>query len=133
LGMSTKFVECTLGVTYRDMAGRGVVHGGPMSYLKRGLEDRGWKSAGKWLALLSAVLCVGASFGGGNAFQTNQAAAQISGMFGLSGGSSGFYIGLGLAVFVGIIIVGEIKRIASVTEKMVPLMAIIYILASLVI
>jgi AGCS family alanine or glycine:cation symporter len=133
LGMSTKFVECTLGVTYRDIDGRGVVHGGPMYYLKRGFEDRGWKTAGKWLALLFAVLCVGASFGGGNAFQANQAAAQISGMFGLSGGSSGFYIGLGLAVFVGIIIVGGIKRIASVTEKMVPLMAIIYILASLVI
>ncbi len=133
LGMSTKFVECTLGVTYRDIDERGVVHGGPMYYLKRGFEDRGWTSAGKWMALLFAVLCVGASFGGGNAFQANQAAAQLTALFGMSGGSSGFIIGLGLAVFVGIIIVGGIKRIASVTEKMVPLMAIIYILASLVI
>lgn len=133
LGMSTKFVECTLGVTYRDIDERGVVHGGPMYYLKRGFEDRGWKTAGKWLALLFAVLCVGASFGGGNAFQANQAAAQLSALFGMTGGSSGFIIGLGLAVFVGIIIVGGIKRIASVTEKMVPLMAIIYIIASLII
>jgi len=133
LGMSTKFVECTLGVTYRDIDARGVVHGGPMYYLKRGFEARGWASAGKWLALLFAVLCVGASFGGGNAFQANQAAQQLSNLFGLHGGSSGFIIGVCLALFVGVIIVGGIKRIASVTEKMVPMMAMIYILASIII
>jgi alanine or glycine:cation symporter, AGCS family len=133
LGMSTKFVECTLGVKYRDIDANGVVYGGPMYYLKRGFGEMNAKGFGKFMAILFAVLCVGASFGGGNAFQSNQAAAQIVGMLGIQGGSSGFIIGLIIAFFVGIIIIGGIKRIATVTEKMVPLMAIIYILASVII
>jgi len=133
LGMSTKFVECTLGVTYRDIDARGVVHGGPMYYLRRGLEAKGWSGAGKVMAFIFAVLCVGASFGGGNAFQSNQAAAQLSGLLNMTGGSSGFIIGLVLAFVVGIVIIGGIRRIATVTEKIVPFMAVIYVLASLVI
>ena len=133
LGMSTKFVECTLGVKYRDIDANGVVYGGPMYYLKRGFGELNAKGFGKFMAILFAVLCVGASFGGGNAFQANQAAAQIVGLTGITGGSSGFIIGLLLAFIVGIIIIGGIKRIATVTEKLVPFMAIVYILASLVI
>ena len=133
LGMSTKFVECTLGVKYRDIDQNGTVYGGPMYYLKRGFTEMNAKGVGKVLAVLFAILCVGASFGGGNAFQSNQAAAQIVGLFGLTGGSSGFIIGCILMVFVGIIIIGGIKRIATVTEKLVPFMAIVYILASLII
>lgn len=133
LGMSTKFVECTLGVKYRDIDENGVVYGGPMYYLKRGFAELNAKGFGKFMAILFAILCVGASFGGGNAFQSNQAAAQIIGMIGITGGSSGFVVGLILAFFVGIIIIGGIKRIATVTEKLVPFMAIIYILASLII
>lgn len=133
LGMSTKFVECTLGVAYRDIDAKGVVHGGPMYYLQRGFAAKGWTGFGKGMALLFAVLCVGASFGGGNAFQANQAAAQLTGLFQLSGGSSGFIVGLFLAFIVGIVIIGGIKRIATVTGKVVPIMAGIYVVASLII
>ena len=133
IGMSTKFVECTLGVKYRDLDKNGVVHGGPMYYLSRGLEKRGLKRLGKVLAVIFAILCVGASFGGGNAFQSNQAAVQLSTMFNLQGGAVGVIIGVVLSVLVGIVIIGGIKKIASVTEKIVPIMAVIYVLASLII
>lgn len=133
IGMSTKFVECTLGVKYRDVDDNGVVHGGPMYYLSRGLEKKGLKSLGKILAVIFAILCVGASFGGGNAFQSNQAAVQLSTMFNLEGGAVGVVIGIVLAVLVGIVIIGGIKKIASVTEKIVPFMAVIYVIASLII
>jgi AGCS family alanine or glycine:cation symporter len=133
LGMSTKFVECTLGVKYRDVDKDGKVHGGPMYYLSKGLTDRGMGGFGKLLGGLFAILCVGASFGGGNAFQSNQAAQQIMSMTGLQGGASGFIIGVILAVIVGIVIIGGIKRIASVTDKVVPFMAIIYVLACAII
>jgi AGCS family alanine or glycine:cation symporter len=133
IGMSTKFVECTLGVAYRDVGEDGTVYGGPMYYLKRGLEAQNKAGLGKILAALFAVLCVGASFGGGNAFQSNQAAVQIESILGLSGGASGFVIGIIMAIVVGIVIIGGIKRIAKITEKIVPFMAGIYIIASLII
>ncbi|MEL4454402.1 alanine/glycine:cation symporter family protein [Lutimonas vermicola] len=133
IGMSSKFVECTLGVKYRDVGEDGTVYGGPMYYLKRGLESQNKAVLGKILAVIFAVLCVGASFGGGNAFQSNQAAVQIVSMLGLTGGASGFVIGLIMAILVGIVIIGGIKRIAKITEKIVPLMAIIYVVASLII
>lgn len=133
LGMTLKFVECTLGVQYRDINDKGVVFGGPMYYLSKGLKEKGYIGLGKFLAAFFAVLCIGGSFGGGNAAQSNQAAAQIASLFGMSGGSSGFFIGLGIAVLVGITIIGGIKRIATVTEMLVPLMAIIYIVACLVV
>jgi len=131
IGMSTKFVECTLGVKYRDVGEDGTVYGGPMYYLSKGLKEGGYEKLGKALAVLFAILCVGASFGGGNAAQSNQAALQIASMLGMSGGSAGTLIGFALAVLVGIVIIGGIKRIASVTEKVVPFMAIIYVLACL--
>ena len=133
LSMSTKFVECTLGVKYRDVDENGTVYGGPMYYLSRGLTEQGYKGLGKTLAIIFAVLCVGASFGGGNAVQSNQAAEQLIAMMGWESGSSGFVIGLILAVIVGIVIIGGIKRIASVTEKIVPFMAVIYALACLIV
>ncbi|MFH4965153.1 alanine/glycine:cation symporter family protein [Gaetbulibacter sp. M235] len=133
LGMSTKFVECTLGVAYRDIGKDGTVYGGPMYYLSKGLKEKGFATFGKILAFIFALLCVGASFGGGNAFQSNQAAVQISSLLGLTGGSSGFIIGIILAIIVGVVIIGGIKRIASITEKIVPFMAGLYIIASLII
>ncbi len=133
LGMSTKFVECTLGVKYRDFEPDGTVHGGPMYYLRKGLAEYGLGPLGQVMGILFAVLCVGASFGGGNAFQANQAAAQIATMFQLEGGATGAIIGIVLAFLVGIVIIGGIKRIATVTEKIVPLMAIIYVVAALII
>ena len=131
LGMSTKFVECTLGVTYRDVGEDGTVYGGPMYYLSKGLKERGFTRVGKFLALTFALLCIGASFGGGNAAQSNQAAMQLVNSFGMTGGNARTIIGLIMMGFVGIIIIGGIKRIATVTEKIVPFMALIYILACL--
>ncbi|UCD60811.1 MAG: alanine:cation symporter family protein [Flavobacteriaceae bacterium] len=133
IGMSTKFVECTLGVKYRDVGADGTVYGGPMYYLSRGLKEKGFSGLGKGLGVTFAVLCVGASFGGGNAFQSNQAAVQLSTMLNLQGGATGVIIGIILAFLVGIVIIGGIKKIASVTEKIVPFMAGVYVLASLVI
>jgi AGCS family alanine or glycine:cation symporter len=133
IGMSTKFVECTLGVKYRDVGPDGTVYGGPMYYMSKGLKERGFAGIGKVLAVIFAILCIGASFGGGNAFQSNQATVQIVSMLGIEGGSMGFVIGIILAILVGIVIIGGIKRIASITEKIVPFMAGIYVLAALVI
>lgn len=131
LGMTTKLVECTLGVRYRDIDERGQVYGGPMYYLRRGLKESNLAAVGKVLSITFAVLCVGASFGGGNAFQSNQAAAQIITRFCLSGSSMGTVIGIFSAVLVGIVILGGIKRISKVTEKVVPFMALIYVFAAL--
>jgi AGCS family alanine or glycine:cation symporter len=134
LGMSTKFVECTLGVKYRDVDADGTVHGGPMYYLRKGFAEIGLKPLGKVLAVLFSIFCVGGSFGGGNAFQANQATQQIQSLMGLSSnGSSGTLIGLVMAVLVALVIIGGIKRIARVTEKVVPFMAIIYCLSALII
>ena len=133
LGMASKFVECTLGVKYREVTEDGTVHGGPMYYLSKGLKEKGMGGLGKVLALFFAVMCVGGSFGGGNMFQANQAAAQLIGRFGIESGSAGFFFGIGMAVIVGIVIIGGIKRIGSVTEKVVPIMAVIYVAAALII
>ncbi|MBL30480.1 MAG: alanine glycine permease [Flavobacteriaceae bacterium] len=131
LGMSTKFVECTLGVKYRDVGEDGTVYGGPMYYMTKGLNEIGYGKLGKLLAIIFALLCIGASFGGGNAAQSNQAAVQLVNSFGMTGGSARTIIGLVMMIFVGIIIIGGIKRIASVTEKVVPFMALLYIVACL--
>lgn len=133
LGMATKFVECTLAVAYRDVERDGTVFGGPMYYLSRGLSNTKFAGVGKVLAIIFAVMCVGASFGGGNAFQSNQAAQQLISMFNLQGGAWGFIIGLILAGIVAIVIIGGIRSIAKVTERIVPFMAGLYVLACLVI
>tara|TARA_B100001094_G_C18195302_1_gene810318 strand:- start:2838 stop:4439 length:1602 start_codon:yes stop_codon:yes gene_type:complete len=131
LGMSTKFVECTLGVQYRDIGNDGTVYGGPMYYLSKGLKEKGFNVLGKITAALFAVFCIGGSFGGGNAAQSNQATIVIKDLMGLQSNSAGAFIGIVLAFLVGIIIIGGIKRIASVTEKIVPFMAVLYLLACL--
>ncbi len=127
LGMSSKFVECTLGVKYRDIDASGNVFGGPMYYLSRGLKEDGKAMLGKILSVIFALMCVGASFGGGNAFQSNQAASQIIQQFGLQGDAVGTVLGLCFAILIGIVIIGGIKRIAQVTEKVVPAMAFLYV------
>ena len=131
IGMSTKFVECTLGVKYRDVGKDGTIYGGPMYYLTKGLKDRGFARLGRFLAITFALLCIGASFGGGNAAQSNQAAMQLVSSFGMDGGSARTIIGILMMIFVGVIIIGGIKRIASVTEKIVPFMALLYVGACL--
>ena len=131
LGMSTKFVECTLGVHYRDVGEDGTVYGGPMYYLSKGLKEKGFATLGKIAAGAFAVFCIGGSFGGGNAAQSNQATIVIKELLGLESTAAGAIIGIVLAILVGIIIIGGIKRIASVTEKVVPFMALLYLLACL--
>ena len=129
LGMSTKFVECTLGVQYRDIGEDGTVYGGPMYYLSKGLKEKGFQNIGKAAAVFFAIFCIGGSFGGGNAAQANQATIVLKQLLGLESTSAGAIIGLLLAILVGIIIIGGIKRIASVTEKVVPFMALLYLFA----
>ena len=131
MGMSLKFVECTLGVHYRDVDENGVVYGGPMYYLSKGLKEKGFATLGKISAVFFAIFCIGGSFGGGNAAQANQAALVLKDLLGLESTFSGAVIGMVLAIVVGIIIIGGIKRIASVTEKIVPFMALLYIVACL--
>ena len=132
LGMSSKFVECTLGVKYRVVNDNGEVSGGPMYYLKNGLAKYGYGNIGKVLAVLFAILCIGGSFGGGNMFQANQAYAQLSGQFPMLAGNGPMF-GFLLAILVGTVIIGGIKSIAKVTEKIVPFMAVLYVAAALVI
>lgn len=130
LGMSSKFVECTLGVKYRKINSLGEVSGGPMYYLSEGLSKKGLPKLGKFLAVLFAVLCVGGSFGGGNMFQANQSFAQLANVFPVFNGF-GFVYGIFLALLVGIVIIGGIKKIAKVTDKLVPFMVGLYLMASL--
>lgn len=138
LGMSTKFVECTLGVKYREIDNLGEVSGGPMYYLSKGLGKRGgaWKPIGLFLGGFFAIMCVGGSFGGGNMFQVNQATAQL---ISVTGGEQsalygqGWLIGLVFAVLVAIVIIGGIKSIARVTDKIVPFMCGIYVLGALIV
>jgi len=127
LGMSTKFVECTLGVKYREIDAEGNVFGGPMYYLSKGIKEMGFAKIGKVLAVLFAVMCVGASFGGGNAFQSNQASAQIIACFDMNNSNAGTFLGIFYAILVAIVIIGGIKRIANVTSKVVPFMALLYV------
>ena len=133
LGMATKFVECTLGVKYREVDEQGKTYGGPMYYLTTGLGELGMKGFGKFLAVFFAIMCIGGSFGGGNMFQSNQAASQLIDLAGFTNPNAGLYIGIVLAFVVGLVIIGGIKRIGKVTEKVVPFMAIVYVGAGLII
>ncbi|SFU62994.1 alanine or glycine:cation symporter, AGCS family [Pustulibacterium marinum] len=133
LGMASKFVECTLGVKYREIDSEGKIHGGPMYYLTTGFKEMGMKGFGKVLAIFFAIMCIGGSFGGGNMFQSNQAASQMIDLFGFENPNAGLFLGLGMAIIVGLVIIGGISRIGKVTEKIVPIMALIYIGAGLII
>mgnify|MGYP003115263093 CR=1 FL=1 len=132
LGMSSKFVECTLGVKYREVDEEGTIFGGPMYYLKKGLEEKGYKKLGKVLAVLFAIMCIGGSFGGGNMFQVNQAFKLFEYVTGAEASfiaGKGWIFGLIMAILVGVVIIGGIKKIASVTDKIVPFMVAMYMLA----
>jgi AGCS family alanine or glycine:cation symporter len=126
LGMASKFTECTLGVKYRTVLPSGVVSGGPMYYLRDGLAERGLPLLGKVLAFAFAVMVILGALGGGNMFQGNQANAMIVQTFGLPDGY-GWAVGLVLAAFVYGVIVGGMPSIASVTSRLVPWMAYLYV------
>lgn len=129
LGMASKFTECTLGVKYRNEYPDGTVSGGPMYYMSKGFAERGLPG-GRILAVLFAIFCILGSFGGGNMFQANQAHAQIANVM---GDYPGWITGVVMAVVVFLVIVGGLKSIASVTEKIVPFMAALYVGTALII
>ncbi|AUS78937.1 D-alanine glycine permease [Actinoalloteichus sp. AHMU CJ021] len=142
LGMCTKFVECTLGVKYREIDEKGQVSGGPMYYLRKGLAERFpngvGRGVGKVLAFGASVMLLFFAVAGGNMFQANQTFAQLRSVTGgddgfLASGGAAFLFGLLLAGIVALVIVGGIKSIGKVTEKLVPAMGIIYVLACLVV
>ena len=129
MGMASKFTECTLGVKYRNEYADGTVSGGPMYYLTKGFAERGLPG-GRFLAILFSIFCILGALGGGNMFQANQAHQQISGIV---GDFPGWITGVIFAIVVFAVIVGGLKSIARVTEKVVPFMGVMYVGAALII
>jgi AGCS family alanine or glycine:cation symporter len=129
LGMASKFTECTLGVKYRNEYADGTVSGGPMYYISKGFDELGLPG-GKILAVVFSIFCILGALGGGNMFQANQAHAQITQ---ITGDFPGWITGLIFASVVFAVIVGGIKSIAKVTEKVVPFMGILYVGAALIV
>jgi alanine or glycine:cation symporter, AGCS family len=134
LGMTSKFVECTLGQKYREVRPDGRVMGGAMFYLSRGLAKMGFGPVGSVLGFVFAVLCIGGSFGGGCAFQVNQSlnAVAESIEFLKDDGNRWIY-GAVMTIAVGVVIIGGIRSIARVAEKIVPTMCGVYVLSCLAI
>jgi AGCS family alanine or glycine:cation symporter len=132
LGMSSKFAECTLGQQYREVRSDGRIMGGAMEYLSKGLKEKGWPRLGMFLAVMFSILCIGGSLGGGNSFQVNQSLNAMQETVPFLATAPWAY-GLVMTVLVGLVIVGGIKRIASVADKIVPIMCGVYVLAALVI
>ena len=132
LGMSLKFTECTLGQKYRKIDAEGHVSGGPMHYLRDGLREVGAGPLGSVLALLFTVFCIGGSLAGGNSFQVNQSLGILKQEVPFFE-QNGWVYGVLMAIVVGIVIIGGIRRIAQTAEKIVPAMCGIYVLACLVV
>ncbi|MEM7329283.1 MAG: alanine/glycine:cation symporter family protein [Pseudomonadota bacterium] len=136
VGMTTKFVECTLGVKYRQVHPDGSVSGGPMYYLRNGLAGRGLPSLGKFLGMFYAISIIIGCLGIGNMFQSNQSYVQLLHVTGGEAGpleGRGWMVGVVLAALVAIIIMGGIKSIARVTSRLVPFMVLIYMVGALTI
>ncbi|MEL6921737.1 MAG: alanine/glycine:cation symporter family protein, partial [Pseudomonadota bacterium] len=129
LGMASKFTECTLGVKYRNEYPDGTVSGGPMYYISKGFDELGLPG-GKILAVLFSVFCILGALGGGNMFQANQAHVQITQ---ITGEYPGWITGIVFAAVVFAVIVGGIKSIARVTEKVVPFMGVMYVGAAIIV
>jgi AGCS family alanine or glycine:cation symporter len=130
LGMTSKFAECTLGQMYRERRSDGTVLGGGMQYLSRGFAEKGMPGLGKFLAFMFAILCVGGSFGGGNSFQVNQSLNAMQETVPFLAAAPWIY-GLVMATLTGIVIIGGIKRIANVADKIVPIMCLLHIVGAL--
>ena len=131
-GMASKLASCTLAVMYRQIHPDGRVSGGAMYYLEQGLAEKGMKAFGRTLAVLFAMLTIGGSLGGGNMFQVNQT-LEILGTVSESFITYKWLVGIIMAAFVAVVIIGGIKRIANVTSRIVPVMCGLYVLASLLI
>lgn len=132
LGMSTKFTECTLGQMYREVRPDGHIMGGAMHYLSKGLAEKNWPRLGMFLAFVFSILCIGGSLGGGNSFQVSQSMNAMQETIPFLGIYPWVY-GLFMTFLVGIVIIGGLRRIAHVTEKIVPFMCGVYVLGALVI
>jgi len=126
LGMASKFCECTLGVKYRTILPSGAISGGPMYYLSQGLSEKGFGGLGKALAVGFAMMCILGALGGGNMFQANQAHAMLTYAFDVPS-EYGVITGVVLSALVFSVIVGGMPSIASVTERVVPWMAALYV------
>ena len=131
-GMASKFTECTLGVKYRNENPDGTVSGGPMYYLSKAFKDKGHARIGKFLAVGFAIMTIFSTFGAGNMFQGNQANAMIVQTFGIAPGY-GWITGVILALLVASVIIGGMPSIGSVTSKLVPFMAFLYIGMALIV
>lgn len=129
-GMMTNYSENVLGIFYRKKNDHGEWSGGAMYYINEGLKDRkGFKHIAKPLAALFSIFCVLASFGIGNMTQVNSISSAMKSNFNIPT----IVTGIALAIIAALVIVGGIKRIASVTEKLVPFMAVFYIVGCLII
>ncbi len=135
-GMASKFAECTLGVKYRKVNEDGSISGGPMYYLDRGLSELGRPRLGKVMAHYYAFCIIIGGFGAGSMFQSNQAYVQF---VNVTGGAESFFanngwlFGLLIALLVGVVIIGGIKKIANVAGKLVPFMALLYLSTGLLV
>ncbi|WP_456378652.1 alanine/glycine:cation symporter family protein [Thiolapillus sp.] len=129
LGMTTKFTEASLAQMYREIRPDGHVMGGAMEYLSRGFADLGWGGFGKGLAILFCILTIGASLGGGNAFQVSQSLSAVKQQVPYLV-EEPWVFGVVMAVLVAVVIIGGIRRIAHVAEAIVPTMVAIYLLAA---
>lgn len=116
-GITTKFAEIVLAVYYREVNAKGMMIGGPMKYIEKGL---GWK----WLAIIFCISGSIAAFGIGNLVQASVAAGAMHGAFAISRPVTG----IALMIFVGLVIIGGIKRIGQVAERIVPFMAVVMII-----
>ena len=132
-GMSSKLASCTLAVMYRKVHPDGHISGGPMYYLEQGLQEKGLRRLGRTLAILFALLTIGASLGGGNMFQANQT-VEIFSTVSEDFRTYSWVVGLCLSILVGVVIIGGIQRIGRVTSRIVPFMCLAYgIMSSLII
>ena len=133
-GMTAKFSSCTLSQLYRQTNADGSISGGPMYYVDIGLKQMGgsWAPLGKVLAIMYALMVMGGAIGVGNMFQVNQTAEAFRSTFGLSAGAN-WIIGIVIAILVGAVIIGGIKRIGAATSKIVPAMCGLYVCVSILI
>jgi len=132
LGMSSKFAECSLGQMYRKIDRDGTVSGGPMHYMRDGFREIGLTPLGIILSVVFAFVCMCASFGCGCAFQVGMSLGPIKEQIAILAEYPWLY-GVILAIMVGVVIIGGIRRIAATAEKIVPFMCGVYVLTSLIV
>lgn len=132
LGMASKFAEVCLSLSYRKIDEQGKVYGGPFQYIETGLKEINLAPLGKFLAVLFAVFCLGGALGGGNMFQSNQAVKILTSTFTVFA-DAGWILSALIAVFVFVVLIGSIKRIAKVADIITPMKGILYLLCAIVI